>query len=164
MHTIFFTNTFISLRLSVYSPSIQSHCFSMTAYQRLVSITFPSKTPLLFMCPIVRVPSVESSSREEKHGTRIGYFNFGNSRSLVDSHLDCRAHEVTLTTHNRDVYGQNIRDVRTNIVMEYELPSHEQLRSVLVQFPAEILLPWLQKVLHLLHDDLLQQVHTCLLC
>ena len=76
----------------------------MTVSQHLGSIIIPSKTPLLFICLIVQIPSVGSSSREEKCRQRIGSFNFGNSQSLVGSCLDCRVHKVTLPTHNREVF------------------------------------------------------------
>ena len=88
----FFTTIFISLRLPVHSPSIYSHSFSWT----LGSIIIPSNSPLLFMCRIARVSSVESSSREEERRSRI-------SRGLVDLCLDCGAHVITLPTHNCEV-------------------------------------------------------------
>ena len=65
-------------RLSIDNFSIKSLCFSMTEFQHLGSIIIPSKTPLLFICLIAWVSSVESSSREEKHHQHIGSFNFGN--------------------------------------------------------------------------------------
>ena len=101
MH-IFFTNIFISLRLYVHNPSVQSPCFSMTESQRLGSIIIASKTPLLFICRIAQVPSVEISSREEKRSPPIGSFNFGNKSKSDDSCLDCRTHVLILPTHNRE--------------------------------------------------------------
>ena len=71
----------------------------MTESQCLGGIIVPSKTPLLFMCQIARVSSVESSSREETRCPHIGLLSLGISRRLVDSCLDCRVHEVTLPTH-----------------------------------------------------------------
>ena len=44
--------------------------------------------------------------------------------------------------------------------MENEWPSHEQLRSVLVHFPAKFLLTLPYKVLHAFDDDLLQKRHS----
>ena len=38
-----------------------------------------------------------------------------------------------------EVFCYNIRDVRASIVMETKWSSHEQLRSVLVHFPAKFL-------------------------
>ena len=72
----------------------------MTESQRLGCIIILSKPPLLFMSLIARVQSVESSSREEKRRPRLG---LGVSRSLVDSCLNCREHEVTLPIRNREV-------------------------------------------------------------
>ena len=67
----------------------------------------------------------------------------GINQSLVNTCLDCRMHEVTLRTHNREVFWLHIGDVRASIVMENEWSSNEQLRSVLVHFPAKFLLLWL---------------------
>ena len=38
--------------------------------------------------------------------------------------------------------GYNKHDMQASIVMENEWPSHEQLRSALVHFPAKFLLLW----------------------
>ena len=116
MYMIFFTNTFISLTLSVHNPSVQSPCFSMTESQPLGSIVIPSKTPLLFMCRITRVLSVESSSTEDKRRVVKVYvlLTLGISLRLVDSCMDCRVHEETLPTHvyvYLRFYGASISEV-----------------------------------------------------
>ena len=109
----------------------------MTESQHLESFIIPSKTPLLFLCRIARVSTEESSSREERRRPRRGYLNLGISRSLVDSCLDCRAHEVTFPHIITKFFGYDIRDVRASIVKENEWPSYEQLMSVLVLFSAK---------------------------
>ena len=75
-HDIFFPKAFISLRLPANNPSIWSPCFSMTESQCLGSIIIPSKTTLLFMCRIVRVPSVSGALRIKIKGTSTPHILF----------------------------------------------------------------------------------------
>ena len=68
----------------------------MTEFQRLGSIIIQSKnTPFIHVSNSSGTASVESSSREVKLRPRIVLLTLGIGRSLVDSCLDCRMHEVT---------------------------------------------------------------------
>jgi len=76
----------------------------MTASQRFGRFSVPFRVPLFFNPRMARVTAAETSSREEKRCPRMGSFTLGNSRSPVDSCLDCMAHEVTLPTR---IYSAN---------------------------------------------------------
>ena len=111
----------------------------MTESQHLGSIILTSKTPLLFICRIAMVTSVESSSREEKRRPYIGSLNFGNkseSGGLMPGLGRMRYHFPPIIAK---FFWLEFRDLQENIIMENEWSSHEQLRSVLVHFLARIL-------------------------
>ena len=111
----------------------------MTESHRLGSIIIPSKTPLFFKCRIIRVPSLESSSREWKRRPRKVLLTLGIRRSLVDSCLDCRAHEVTIVNHNRkEFWLLHPRCASEHCHGEW-VTRPRSLRSVFVDFPATFL-------------------------
>jgi hypothetical protein len=70
----------------------------MTATQRFRRFAVPFRVPLLFSPRMAHVTTAETSSREGKQGPRIRSLTCRISLSLVDSCLDCLAHEVTLPT------------------------------------------------------------------
>ena len=82
------------------------------------------------MCPLARVPSVGSSSREEKRRPVLDFILMGKVEVLW----------THVWTIGRMIFGYNIRNARASIVMENEWPSHEQL-TALVHFSAKVLFP-----------------------
>ena len=73
----------------------------------------------------------------------------GTSLSLMDSCLDCRMHEVTLPTQNREVFCYNIRNVQASNDME---PQATEVGSC--AFSCDV---FATMALHMLHNDLLQK-------
>ena len=112
----------------------------MTASQRFGRFAIPFRVPLLFSPRMSRVTAAETSCKEGKRCPHMGSFNLGQSRSLVDSCLDCMAREVTPLVFTQQI-GLNLPQVRACIVVQNEWPIPEQVMSDFVHFSAQFLHP-----------------------